>query len=86
MLVSSVLIWKPEETQPWSEQTRTVFQKNLIIIAKKVTVVKFIALLVKEDAMKKFSTRKEEILSFSMENGLLLQGKTIKVMKEFMWT
>ena len=75
MLVSSVLTWKPEEIQPWSEQIHTVFQKNLIIIAKKVIVAKFIVLHVKEDATKKCLTLKEETLSSLMGNGLLLQGK-----------
>ena len=51
------------------------FQKSLITTAIRESAVKFTALLVRDDAMKKCSTRKERIHSFLMERGSLWQGK-----------
>ena len=54
------------------------FQKSLITIAIRENAVKFTALLVRDDAMKKCLTRKERIHSFLMERGSLWQGNNTR--------
>ena len=78
MLASNALTWQQEGIQPWLELIRMAFQKSLITTAIKESAVKFTALLVREDAMKKCSTQKERIHSFSMERGSLWQGKNTR--------